>query len=125
MFPWRPAFGLGVLAWLVPFLLSLALSPLRQANAAMFTTVMFLILVVTSGALLVYFFRRRPVRLRVAVLVGAFWMVISLALDSLVFSRGPMRMSALAYFSEIGLAYLVFPALALVAALLAKHEAIK
>jgi hypothetical protein len=125
MFPWKPAFGLGVLAWLVPFLLSFALAPLRQTNAAMFTTVMFLVLVITSGALLVYFFRRRPVRLRVAVLVGAFWMVISLALDYPIFSRGPMRMSTLGYFSEIGLAYLVFPVLAVVAALLAKHEAIK
>ena len=125
MLVWKRALGLGVLAWLVPFLLSFALSTLRQTSAALFATVMFLAVVVTSGALLVYYFRRRTVHLREAFLVGILWMAVSLLLDCPVFLHGPLRMTPLRYFSEIGLVYLVFPAQAVMAALLAKHESIK
>jgi hypothetical protein len=45
---------------------------------------------------------------------------MNLIFDFPMFAFGPMRMTALAYYSEIGLAYLAFPAFAFLAARLAK-----
>jgi uncharacterized membrane protein YpjA len=121
MILWKRAAVLGLLSWLIPFVISFLLFPLKKPNAALFETLMNLILLLTGGALLSVYFRNRPVALREAVLVGALWVGVNLLLDYPMFAFGPMQMTVGKYYSEIGLSYLAFPALAFGAARLARR----
>ncbi len=72
-----------------------------------------LVVLATAGVLLSLYFRHRRVYPGEAVLVGLLWLAMNLMFDYPMFAFGPMRMTAIAYYSEIGLAYLTFPVLAL------------
>ena len=41
--------------------------------------------------------------------VGLLWFVMSIAIDLLMFTRGPMQMTLVDYVKDIGLTYLVIP----------------
>ena len=116
MILWKRAAVLGLLSWLIPFAVSFVLFPLKKSNVPLFGTLMGLVVLVTGGALLSRYFRDRPVALREAVLVGSLWFGMNLVFDYPMFAYGPMRMTAPVYYSEIGLVYLAFPALAFCAA---------
>ena len=117
---WKRAALLGILSWTMPFVISLILFPLKKANAPLFGTSMGLVVLLTSGVLLSRYFRNRPVSVREAVLVGALWFAINLLFDYPMVAYGPMKMTALGYYSEIGLGYLAFPLFAFGAARLAQ-----
>jgi len=119
MILWKRALLLGFLSWLIPFLISFLVFPVKRWNAPLFATVMTVVVVLTAGVLLRYYFRDRAVAPSEAVLVGTLWLVCNLVLDYPLFSHGPMRMTALNYYSEIGLDYLIFPLFAFGAARLA------
>ena len=114
------ALWLGFLSWLIPFILGFAAFPLKKVNAPLFSTVMYLIVLATAGALILWYFRNRPLSVGEAALVGTLWLAINLVCDYPMFAFGPMKMTPLAHYSEIGLVYLTFPAFALLAAKLAK-----
>ena len=111
---------LGILSWLIPFAVSFSVFPLKKANAPLFSTLMYLIVLATAGLLLIWYFHKRAVCVREAILVGSLWLAINLIFDYPMFAYGPMKMTALGYYSEIGLVYLTFPIFALLAARLAK-----
>ena len=102
--------GFAVLAWLVPFLMSVCIYPWRQAQRPLFEIVMSLTLTANT-ALLGLLYLRRPRRSRVvqAIWAGAIWMAANWALDLLMFTSGPMQMPPGQYVSEIAGAYLVIP----------------
>jgi uncharacterized membrane protein YpjA len=118
---WARAILFGLLSWFIPFAMSLVLFPIRKSNAPLFSALMYLMVLVTAGVLLINYFRKRPVSLREALLVGALWLVMNLLLDYPKFAYGPMRMSAVRYCSEIGIVYLTFPAFALLAVRMPKR----
>ncbi len=110
----------GFLSWLIPFVVSFAAFPLKKLNAPLFSTLMYLVVLVTAGLLLIWYFRKRPFSAGEAALVGVVWFAINLVCDYPMFAFGPMKMTPLAYYSEIGLVYLTFPIFAVLAARLAK-----
>ena len=55
-----------------------------------------------------------------AVTAGALWFAMNLIFDYPMFAYGPMQMTAWAYYSEIGLSYLAYPAFAFGAARLVR-----
>lgn len=122
MILWKRAFVLGIFSWLIPFVVSFAVFPLKQASASLFETVMALVLIVTAGMLLNHYFKGREVSVREALFVGLLWVAVNLVLDYPMFAYGPMKMTAAHYYSEIGVAYLAFPAFAFGAARLASHR---
>jgi hypothetical protein len=111
---------LGFLSWIIPFVAGFALFPLKKSNAPLFSTLMYLVVLVTAGALLIWYFRKRTVLVREAALVGVLWLAINLVCDYPMFGYGPMKMSPLGYYSEIGLVYVTYPVFAILAARLAK-----
>ncbi len=119
MICWKRAIGLGFLSWLVPFLAGFLAFPLKKSNAPLFGTLMALIVLLTAGALFRLYFRNRELTVAQAVVVGALWLAVNLVFDYPMFAYGPMRMTAWAYYSEIGLSYLIIPAFAFGAARLA------
>jgi hypothetical protein len=120
MIRWKRAARLGVLSWLIPFAISFLLLPVKQINAPLFATLMMLATLLTAGALFRLYFRGHAVAPGEAVLLGTLWLALSLVFDYPMFAYGPMKMTAGAYYSEIGLAYLVFPCFALGAARLVR-----
>jgi len=116
MILWKRAAALGFVSWLVPFAISFAVIPVKKSNAPLFATLMYLVVLVTAGVLLARYFRDRPVALGEAVSVGVLWLAMNLGFDYPMFAHGPMTMTPLQYYSEIGLVYLAFPVFALGAA---------
>src|SRR5204862_101802 len=57
---------------------------------------------------------------RGALLVAAAWLASNPVMDYPMFAYGPMRMTAASYYSDIGIAYLAIPAVALAAARMAR-----
>jgi hypothetical protein len=110
------AVWIGILSWLIPFAVAFSMYPLKRSNAPLFTTLMYLVELATAGVLLHLYFRKRRLSVREAGLVGTLWMAINLILDYPMFAFGPMKMTPLGYYSEIGLVYLTFPVLAILAA---------
>jgi hypothetical protein len=110
----------GLLSWVIPFVAGFALFPLKKSNAPLFSTLMYLVVLVTAGALLNFYFRKRAVSVRKSALVGAVWLAINLVCDYPMFAYGPMKMTPLGYYSEIGLVYLTYPVFAILAARMAK-----
>ena len=121
MIIWKRAAPLGLVSWLIPFVISFFVFPLKKSNAPLFETLMTLIVLVTAGALFQVYFRGRPVSVREAVFVGALWLVVNLVMDYPLFSYGPMKIDAGTYYSQIGLDYLTFPAFGFWASRLARQ----
>ncbi len=120
MILWTRAVFFGFLSWLIPFAVSFLLFPLKRVNAPLFATLMFLVVLVAATVLLGGYFRSRPVSAPEAAVVGAGWLAMNLICDYPMFAYGPMKMTAAAYYSEIGLTYLAIPAFAWGAARLAR-----
>lgn len=118
---WLRALGLGLLSWFLPFVFSVAIFPLKKSNPPLFSTLMFLAVLFVAGVLLIVYFARREVSVVEAALVGLLWLGMSLAIDYPLFAYGPMKMTALGYYSEIGLVYLTFPLVAVFGGWLARH----
>jgi hypothetical protein len=114
------AIWIGLLSWLVPFVFGFLLFPLKKVNAPLFSTLMDLVVLVAAGLLLAFYFRGRAVTVREAAMAGTLWLAINLILDYPMFAFGPMKMTPLTYYSEIGLVYLTFPVFAVLAARLVK-----
>ena len=100
---------LGLLSWFIPFIAGFVLFAVKKANTPLFATLMFLIVLVTAGALLSWYFRKRTISVGEAMSVGTLWLVMNLTFDYPMFAFGPIKMTALGYYSEIGLVYLTFP----------------
>ncbi len=113
MILWKRAAPLGVMSWLIPFVISFILFPLKQWNAPLFGALMGLVVLLAGAVLLHRYFRNRSVSVNEAVLVGMMWLVLNLSFDY-------PKMTAWSYYSEIGLSYLMLPAFAFGAARLTR-----
>jgi hypothetical protein len=120
MIAWRRAALLGFASWLIPFVISFFVFPLKKSNAPLFETLMTLIVLATAGTLFQIYFRHRPVSIYEALLVGLLWFAVNLVMDYPMFAYGPMKMQPGAYYSEIGLVYLIFPVFGLFASRLSR-----
>lgn len=117
---WKRAILLGLLSWLVPFVVSMPLFPLKRINGAVFEALMTLVLILTAGGLLRFYLRGRQLAAGEAVVVGFLWLAFNLVLDYPMFSYGPMKMAAAQYYSEIGVDYLIYPVFAVAAGWVAR-----
>lgn len=102
--------GFAVLAWLIPFAVSVCIFPLKRSHPPLFESLMGITLVASTVALgCVYLRRYTSGFFSVAVRIGLTWMAANWALDVLMFIGGPMKMSVHQYVNEIAGAYLMIP----------------
>jgi hypothetical protein len=103
----------GFLVWLVPFVSSVGLFPLKAPMPALFEELMAAVLTLCVVFFAVLLFRRaRSSSFKTGIAVGGAWLLICLLLDLAMFSWGPMKMSILDYMTTIGPAYLTIPIIA-------------
>lgn len=106
----------GFLAWLIPFVASFFFYTREgklTVDVFLFKSLMIVVGSVSAAFLLVSYFKAvNANHLREGVIVGSAWFCINIALDLLVLV--PMSgMSVSDYFTQIGLRYLVIPAMSI------------
>ena len=101
---------LGFVIWLVPFVVAFAIFPIRESWRALFESIMPVTLAaVVVLCSLLYFRKVHSKFFKEGVLLGVIWFGLSVLIDLPLFSAGPMEMSLLEYFGDIGLTYLIIP----------------
>ncbi len=104
----------GLLIWLLPFLVSVMIFPLHEAERPLFESIMPVVITACVVFFSVLSFRKTASNfLREGALLGMAWLAISLFLDLLLFMEGPMKMSPADYAKDIGLTYLMIPIITL------------
>jgi hypothetical protein len=100
----------AVLAWLIPFVVSVCIFHLKHSHPALFESFMGITLVGSTVGLGCLYLRHgtRGFALN-GIRIGVTWMMANWLLDGLMFSAGPMRMSFHQYLNEIAGAYLMIP----------------
>jgi len=101
--------GFGFLIWLIPFLVSFVIFPLRNANRPLFESVIPVVLVFAVMIISVLYFKKiEKESLKEGVIAGVLWFVLSLVIDLMLFlPASPMQMSFSDYMMDIGLTYLI------------------
>ncbi len=102
----------GFLLWLIPFVVAVAIFPLREAQRPLFESIMPVVLAAGAVVFAALYFKDVAGSLREGALLGLTWLGISIAIDLLMFMWGPMKMSFANYMMDIGVTYLIYPAVA-------------
>src|SRR4030042_4587021 len=109
----KKALLFGFLVWVIPFIVAILIFPIRNLDRPLFESIMPVVVtlcVVIFASL--YFKNLLRRQLREGILLGVIWLVISLALDLVMFMpETPMHMSIIDYGKDIGLTYLLIPAI--------------
>jgi len=101
--------GFGFLIWLIPFLVSFVIFPLRNTDRPLFESIMPVVLVLAVMIISVLYFKKiEKESLKEGVIAGVLWFILSLVIDLMLFlPASPMQMSFSDYMVDIGLTYLI------------------
>lgn len=116
----------GFLIWLIPFIVAFVIFPLRESARPLFESIMpvaVTVAVVVFGV--AYFKRVERGFVKEGVLLGLVWLAVSILIDApLMLLGGPMKMTPGEYVADIGLTYLILPAVTIgMGAVLAGRQA--
>lgn len=101
----------GVLTWLIPFFVSILIFPIHDTERPLFESIMPLVVTLCAVVFSVLYLGKVTTSfLREGILIGMVWLVINLLIDLPLFSAGPMAMPLAEYIKDIGLTYLIIPA---------------
>ncbi|MCE8423651.1 MAG: hypothetical protein J5U16_06940 [Candidatus Methanoperedens sp.] len=102
----------GIIIWAFVLIISLVISPQHSSERPLFESLMpvALVLAVTVASIK-YFQNSKKKTLMAGLCLGLIWLGISLGLDLLLFSWGPMRMTVADYLKDIGATYSLIPIL--------------
>ncbi len=109
----RKAVLYGFLIWLVPFVVAVAIFPLRESSRPLFESIMPVVVTIITVTLAVRYFRQvTHDYVREGMLIGALWLAICVLIDApLMLLGGPMQMTLGEYMGDIGLTYVMIPAI--------------
>ncbi len=101
----------GFLVWLIPFLVSFVIFPLRTSMRPLFESIMPLVLTIIVIALAYYYLNDITVNfVKEGVIIGLAWFIINIAIDLVMFMpASPMHMNFTDYMMDIGLTYVMIP----------------
>ena len=101
--------GFAFSAWLVPFVVSVFIFPLKKSHPPLFESLMGVALAASTAGLGCAYLRRSNGHPAQGAKIGLIWMAANWLLDGLMFSGGPMKMSLGQYVGDIAAAYLMIP----------------
>jgi hypothetical protein len=104
--------GFGVMSWVVPFVASLSLYPLKATNEPLFETIVSILILASAGGLGRLWYRTvPPTHVSDGFALGTTWLLINVVLDQcmLLSIFGPHRMPLAVYVTQVGLKYLIIP----------------
>ena len=99
----------GILIWLISFLVSFVVFPLKESNRPLFESIMPLVLTITVVTFSILFFKRVDKEfMKEGFIVGIVWFTISIVIDLFMFiPESNMHMLLVDYIMDIGLTYLI------------------
>lgn len=110
MTSWRRAIGLGLLVWLVPFMVAFAVFPLKESWRSLFESIMPVTLAVVVVLSTLLYRRKSPTwSVCEARRLGIVWLVISAAIDLPLMLSPPISYTLTEYLADVGLTYLMIP----------------
>jgi hypothetical protein len=102
----------GFILWLIPFAAAIALFAVRNNQRPLFESIMPVVLAICAVVLADLYLRQVATNfVREGILLGVIWLVISIVIDLLMFMWGPMQMGLTDYLMDIGITYLIYPAI--------------
>lgn len=106
---WKTIMLFGFLIWLIPFVVSFFIFPLRSSSRPLFESIMPVVL--TSAVVLFtvrYLHKINREFVKEGIFIGIVWLVISLVIDLILFMpESPMQMTLSDYVMDIGITYLI------------------
>jgi hypothetical protein len=115
----------GVLIWLVPFIVSFFIYPLKTAENPLFESIM--PIVITLIVILFTYFYLKTIEtgfIKEGVIIGVIWLVISIVIDLTLFlPPSPMQMSFNNYMMDIGVTYIMIPVITIGMGYMAENKA--
>ena len=121
---WKTIMLFGFLIWLIPFVVSFFIFPLRSSSRPLFESIMPVVL-----TLAVVFFTVRYLSkinrefVKEGIFIGIVWAVISLVIDLILFMpESQMQMTLSDYIMDIGITYLIILIIPLGSAYLMKKN---
>jgi hypothetical protein len=107
---WRRAILLGLLVWLVPFVVAFTVFPLKQSWRSLFESIMPVTLALTVVGCTCWYLRRPGhFGLREGILLGLTWLLISIAIDLPLMLTPPINYTLTEYLADVGCTYLMIP----------------
>jgi len=102
----------GFLVWVIPFVVAFLIFPLRNSDRPFFESIMPVAIVIVTVIFSVLYFKKVETNfLKEGIFLGIVFFAISIVIDLLMFSKGPMAMSFINYVKDIGFTYLLIPAI--------------
>lgn len=102
----------GFLVWLIPFIISFFVFPLKGTHLEFFKATMAVVVAVTGIVFAVLYFKSvQGNTLQEGIFVGVLWFLMSIVIDLCLFLWGPMKMPFSSYMLNIGITYLIYPAI--------------
>jgi hypothetical protein len=100
----------GFFIWLIPFIVSVLIFPLRAMQRPLFESIMPVVIAIwTVFFAVIYLLGIKSGFQKEGIVIGMAWFFISIFLDLLVFIEGPIKMSLWDYATDIPLTYLMIP----------------
>ena len=104
------AFWFGVLVWLIPFVVAVGISPVRESWRALFESIMPVVVAITVVVFALLYFRKVEANfVRTGFAIGLLWLLISIGIDLPLMLSPPVEMSFVEYMADIGLTYVIIP----------------
>ena len=109
---WRKVVLFGFLVWLIPFTVAIAIFFIHDSNRALFESIM--AVTVTCSAIILGLNYMKSIQsdfFKVGAVLGVVWFLICILIDApMMLLGGPMLMTFGEYMSDIGITYLIIPA---------------
>jgi len=101
----------GFLVWLIPFVVSFFIYPLKTAGNPLFESIMPLTITIITVVLAFFYLRNVGTDLiKEGVVIGVVWFLVNIIIDLALFlPPSPMQMSLTNYLADIGVTYLMIP----------------
>lgn len=100
----------GFFIWLIPFVVSVLIFPLRAMQRPLFESIMPVVIAIwTVFFAVIYLSGLKSNFQKEGIALGVAWFLISIILDQLIFIAGPLKMSLGDYAMDIGVTYLMIP----------------
>ena len=115
----------GFLVWLVPFLVSFAVFPIRASMYPLFESIMSVIIAVSAVTFSYFYLKGIEANFaKEGISIGIIWFIINISVDLIMFMpAGPMHMAFNDYIMGIGLKYLIIPSVAIGLGYMAQNKA--
>jgi uncharacterized membrane protein YpjA len=115
---------LGFLIWLIPFVVSFFIYPLKTSGNPLFESIMPLVLtIITVLMVCTYLKSIQKEFVKESILIGVTWFLINVIIDLIMFLPvSPMQMTLNDYMADIGITYLIIPVITMGMGYLVKSQ---